>query len=264
MIRSNIGMALLFVASTMLAASGCSPAPPADSPDAAFAPTEIIDLGALVTEDLPQRVWGRALLGDLGYTRGNSFDVITWERELAGGRVSGQNSYITLFNHGGPHVDAPNHMGVGEGLDSYAIEAFAGPLKVFDVSTAPSGRSVSVDVFRGRVEVGDIVLIYTGYSLPEGDARPEVATLTLEAAEYLVSLPVHAFGTDAFSVDSPQDTSGQRPSVHDSFLGRGIPAFEQLFNVDELLGKGRMYFVGAPLNIEDGDGMPVRPIVFVY
>ncbi len=27
-----------------------------------FEPTEIIDLGALVTEDLPQRVWGKAFL----------------------------------------------------------------------------------------------------------------------------------------------------------------------------------------------------------
>jgi kynurenine formamidase len=25
-----------------------------------------------------------------------------------------------------------------------------------------------------------------------------------------------------------------------------------------------MYFVGVPLNIKDGDGMIVRPVVFVY
>ncbi len=52
--------------------------------------------------------------------------------------------------------------------------------------------------------------------------------------------------------------------IHDSFLSRGIPVYEQLFNVDQLLGKENLYFVGVPLNIRDGDGMIVRPVVFVY
>ena len=108
-----------------------------------FEPQEVIDLGALVTEDLPERVWGKAFLAANGFTRPNSFDVINWEFEMEGGRVSGSNAYYTLFNHGGPHVDAPNHVSVGGGLDTYPVEAFAGPLKVFDVRQFPQGRSVS-------------------------------------------------------------------------------------------------------------------------
>jgi kynurenine formamidase len=46
-------------------------------------------------------------------------------------------------------------------------------------------------------------------------------------------------------------------------LSQGIPFYEQLFNVEELLGHERMFFVGAPLNIEGGDGMIVRPVVLV-
>ena len=38
----------------------CSKA--ADSRQVAFAPSEVIDLGALVTEDLPQHMWGKAFL----------------------------------------------------------------------------------------------------------------------------------------------------------------------------------------------------------
>lgn len=34
-------------------------------------------------------------------------------------------------------------------------------------------------------------------------------------------------------------------------------------NVESLLGRERMFFVGAPLNIEAGDGMIVRPVVLV-
>ena len=85
-------------------------------------------------------------------------------------------------------------------------------------------------------------------------------------------MPVRAFGTDAFSVASLQDTTpvdaetetARAVPIHHSFLSRGIPLYEQLFNVDQLLDKGNMYFVGVPLNIRNGDGMIVRPVVFVY
>jgi kynurenine formamidase len=91
---------------------------------------------------------------------------------------------------------------------------------------------------------------------------PEVRTLTQEAAEFLASLPVRSIGTDAFSVETFGDMS--LPLIHQSFLTRGIPVYEQLQNIDRLLSKSRMYFAGAPINIKDGDAMPVRPVVFVY
>jgi kynurenine formamidase len=37
-----------------------------------------------------------------------------------------------------------------------------------------------------------------------------------------------------------------------------------LFNVDRLLDRESMYFVGVPLNVENGDGMMVRPVVLIY
>ena len=233
-------------------------------------PSEVIDLGALVTEDLPERVWGKALLNQMNFTRPNSFDVIRWTFPVEGGSVSGSNAYYTLFNHGGPHVDAPNHVvetpnhiGVGNGLDSYPVEAFSGPAKVFDVSGYALGRSVPVDVFHGHVEAGDIVLLLTGYTPPQtDDALPQVITLTNEAAEFLATLPVRAIGTDSWSVESLDDRT--LPIIHHSFIPRGIPIYEQLFNVAQLLGKENMFFVGVPLNIKDGDGMIVRPVVFVY
>ena len=41
-------------------------------------PSEVIDLGALVTEDLPQRSWGKAMLKRLGFSKQNAFEVIHW------------------------------------------------------------------------------------------------------------------------------------------------------------------------------------------
>ena len=99
-------------------------------------PAEIIDLGALVTEKTPEEFWGKAFLKEMDFTEPNDFDVLA----RTFGPVSVSNSYYRLFNHGGPHVDAPNHVGLGEGLDSYPVESFAGPLKVFDFSRLPIGR----------------------------------------------------------------------------------------------------------------------------
>ena len=220
-------------------------------------PSEVIDLGATVTEDLPQRFWGKAFMKQMGFTRQNSLEVITWKFPADGGTVSGSNGYYTLFNHGGPHVDAPTHMGVGGGLESYPVVAFSGPVKVFDASAYPIGRSVPAQIFQGRVEPGDIVLVFTRYVPPQTDeATPEVRTLTHEAAELLAALPVRAFGTDAFSVETNSDL--KMPWIHHSLLSRGIPMYEQLLNLDKLLGKEKMFFVGVPLNIKGGDGMMVR------
>jgi kynurenine formamidase len=236
-------------------------------------PSDIIDLGTIVTEDLPERIWGKAMMASLGFNRSNQFNVIEWEFDMENGRVSGSNAYYTLFNHGGPHIDAPNHMDLGGGLDTYPIESFMGPLKVFDVKHFPKGRTVPVEVFKDKVLPGDIVLIYTQYTPPQSvDAFPEVITLAREASEYLASIPVRAYGTDAFSVASLDDTSpveadsetARAAPIHHSFLSRGIPIYEGLFQVEKLLAKQNMYFVGVPLNIKDGDGMLVRPVVFVF
>ena len=230
------------------------------------APSEIIDLGAIVTEDLPERIWGKTLMAALDFNRSNQFEVIDWEFEVENGKFSGSNAYYTLFNHGGPHIDAPNHMKFGGGLDSYPIESFMGPLKVFDVSHFPKGRTVPVEVFKDKVLPGDIVLIFTKYTPPQSDeAFPETIALTRETAEYLASIPVRAFATDAFSVASLDDNNpveadsetARAVPIHHSFLSRGIPIYEQLFQVEKLLNKENMFFIGVPLNIKDGDGMLV-------
>lgn len=233
-------------------------------------PTEIIDLGVVITADTPKQFWGARFLQDMGFDDLNSFEVIDWEF----GPVSGSNAYYTLFNHGGPHVDAPNHVGVGPGLDAYPIESFMGPLKVFDASDLDSGRSVTVDMIRDiTIDAGDVVIMYTDYAAPESDTDlPETIALTYEAAEYLATIPIRAFGTDAFSVASITDQTPvesdneviQTVPAHHALLSRGIPAYEQLVNVDKLLNRQNMYFIGVPLNIKDGDGMLVRPVVFVY
>lgn len=234
-------------------------------------PRKIVDLGILVTEEQPESLWGKRMLSDMGFDRSNEFEVIEWK--YADGAISGSNPYFTLFNHGGPHVDAPNHVGLGGGLDTYDVEAFVGPLKVFDASEYGPGRTVPADLFEARdIRPGDIVVMYTSYTPPQEDEYPEVISLTREAAEHLAEIPVRAFGTNGLGVDSLNDQSPvstdsalvQAAPIHHSFLSRNIPVFESLVNVETLLDEQNMYFVGVPLNIKDGDGMMVRPIVLIY
>jgi kynurenine formamidase len=247
-----------FSLTTALSACGVAP-----ERDPAFEPSEVIDLGALVTEDLPQRIWGKALLQQMDWKGENSIELLGWSLPVEGGTISGSNAYYTLFNHGGPHVDAPSHIGVGGGIDTYSVESFGGPAVVVDVSSSPPGRSIPKSVFEEKVRAGDVVLLFTGYRPPATDtAMPEVRTLTQEAAEFLATVPVRAIGTDAFSIEAFDDTTS--PLIHESFLRRAIPIYEQLQNVDKLLSKSRMFFVGVPVNIKDGDGMIVRPVVYVY
>ena len=261
---------LLGLSVVLLSATACTRENADVSVVPPFQPLEVIDLGALITEDLPERVWGKAQLAAFGLDRPNSFEVVEWSF----GEVEGSNAFYTLANHGGPHLDAPNHMGLGPGLDAYPIESFSGPLKVVDVRDLPPGRTVPREAFtEASIDAGDIVAIYTGYTPPTTDEElPVTIALSRDAAEYLAEIPVRAFATDAWSVANLQDQTpvesdnavAQVVPIHHSFLSRGIPIYEQLFNLDKTLDKGRMYFVGVPLNIRDGDGMVVRPVVLVY
>jgi len=265
-------MRLTVIGFALLILYGCVP-PDRPSPPDTPQPKEVIDLGALITEDLPERLWGRRFASEMGFDTNNVFDVIHWE--YADGAVRGSNSFYTLFNHGGPHVDAPNHVGLGRGVGSYSFEAFSGPLRVVDVSHFESGYTVPVEAFEGHdIRPGDIVAIYTAYAPPQTDNEyPVSVTLTREAAEYLAEIPVRAFVTDGWSDPPGTSYPGPVPAeseiaraipIHHSFLSRGIPIYETMFNLDRLLDKENMYFVGPPLNIEDGDGMMVRPAVLVY
>ncbi|WP_242083533.1 cyclase family protein [Aestuariivivens sediminis] len=237
-----------------------------------YNPKEIIDLGTVVTEDLPEKIWGKALMNQLGFEKNNEFDIREWEFKTKDGKVTGSNAYYTLFNHGGPHIDAPNHIDVGGGLDSYSIDNFIGPLKVFDVSKFSNGRTITKEIFQDKVIPGDVVLIFTGYSPPKSkDELPTTITLTYKASEYLAKLPIRAFGTDALSVASLTDTTSvvaetdiiRAAPIHHSFLSRGIPVYEQLFNIEQLLDKSNMIFCGVPINIKNGDGILVRPVAIV-
>jgi len=226
-------------------------------------PTEIVDLSPVVTEDLPLRMWGHKALSQLGFRDTTEF-VHVGEDEPFYYR----NSYLTLFNHAGPHVDSPNHMASGgKSIDEFPLTAFMGPLRVFDLRDRPKDQPLRREEFMDHgIEAGDVVVAFVGYSPPQNPAEsPTYMSLTRDAAEYLAHIPVRLFGTDAMSVDgSTNAPSGYEDSVHHSFLSRDIPVAEQLVNLERVVDRRSAVFVGFPLKIADGNGSPIRAAALIY
>ncbi len=118
-------------------------------------------------------------------------------------------------------------------------------------------------------------MLMVGYTPPSGnDELPSYPYLSQEAAEYLATLPVKAFATDAFAVESVARMyeamaegvtgyEGMAP-LHRTFLTRELPVFEALENLEELVGLGDFVFVGFPLKVKGSDGSPIRAAALIY
>jgi kynurenine formamidase len=235
-------------------------------------PRRIIDLSPVLTPDLPRRVWGKELLARSGYAETTEFDDIV-RRPPGEGNWAGfvANSYWTLMNHGGPHVDAPNHLFEGAAsVADYPLTQLIGPLKVVDARSQPQNEPIPRAFFDGAgIRPGDVVLLVVGYVPPSTAGElPRYPYLSREAAEYLAAVPIRAFATDAWSVDCPPRDDRPRggPVVHSAFLLRGIPTIEQLVNVQALLEEPNAVFVGFPLRVQgaSGNGSPIRAAALIY
>lgn len=255
-----------------LALASCSRSPESRTAAAGVpVPREVIDLSPTITEDLPVRMWGHKPLSDFGFSDSTQFKHIEGDKPLY---VA--NSYLTLFNHAGPHVDSPNHLARGaKGIDAFPLETFVGRLQVFDFRDRPEDQPLARTEFEGKgIAAGDIVIAFVGYRAPtEPDRIPSYAYLSPDAAEYLATIPVKLFGTDALSVESFRrlyelgpDVTGYEDvaPVHHAFLSRDIPVMEQLVNVEQIVGRKDAIFVGLPLKIANGNGSPIRAAAFIY
>ena len=78
--------------------------------------------------------------------------------------------------------------------------------------------------------------------------------LSPEVALFLVAEGAKAVGTDAMSIGDE--------AVHRILLSAEVPIFENLTNLEALLGRG-FTFMAFPLKIEGGSGSPVRAVALL-
>ncbi|ASJ14709.1 cyclase family protein [Thermococcus radiotolerans] len=149
---------------------------------------------------------------------------------------------LKMGEHSGTHVDAPAHfVPGGKTIDEMPLERFAGRGMVVDVRGGEG--PVRLDEIPDEGYFDRIVLFLTGGR----ELSPEVAL-------FLVAEGVRAVGTDSMSIGDD--------AVHRILLSEEVPVFENLTNLEVLLGKD-FTFVAFPLKIEGGSGSPVRAVAFV-
>jgi len=160
---------------------------------------------------------------------------------------------VRMTSHTGTHMDAPAHlMEDGATVDRISPRRLVLPATV----VLCPGQTVGPEDLAGAEVSGRAVLLRTrGSALPRDRFRPGYPYLRPEAAQLLRDEGALLVGTDCLSVDPP---SGE--AAHRTLLEAGIPIVEDL-----MLGgirAGDYVLVCLPLRLEEGDGAPVRALLF--
>ena len=232
---------------------------------------------------------------DLTYSWSDS--TLYWPNNPTGFRLDTQSSGITPAGfyyasnsfsapeHGGTHLDAPVHFAEGrQSADQIPLENLTGRAVVIDVSEkALANRDYLVsikdvqdwEVKNDSIAAGSIILFRTGYGQYYPDAKKYFGTVEKGAAgiallhfpgidpataEWLATKrKIKALGLDTPSIDYGQSKDFK---THQTLLGKNIPAFENVANLDKLPPTGA-YVVALPMKIKNGSGGPLRIVAWV-
>lgn len=188
------------------------------------------------------------------------------------GGFSYQSRGLLFSDHGPTHVDALSHLDPrpeAPPIDQMSLDLFYGPATCIDVSHKEPQTYITADdldmaASRSGVEIlkGDILLLYTGtYNHYHGSREylSQYPGLDEAGSNWLVEQGIKTFGVDSPSPDNP--LSRTYP-CHMMCRARGITHYENLANLDQLVGK-RFTFVGFPLRIRNGTGSPVRAVAIL-
>jgi kynurenine formamidase len=189
-----------------------------------------------------------------------------------------KNGYFTrsfwMLEHYGTHLDAPAHFPPGKTtVDQIPVKQLFGPAVVLDVRAEgakdadyqlPASRIEGWEKRHGRITLGSIVLLRTGWASRWPDARKyrnqdaqgkmHFPGFSLDAARLLIERKVSGLGCDTMSID--YGASGEF-AVHHLALGAGLYHLENLADLNELPESGA-FLVVAPIKLEGGSGGPVR------
>lgn len=266
------------LASVMLLAAGCRPAPDPTPAGAGIAAAFDGSGGRWVDLTHP---FSEATVywptDTLGFTL----------EQLAYGPTPGGFFYAAYrysgAEHGGTHLDAPIHFAEGrQAADEIPLSSLIGPAAVVDVSTrATADYQVSVndllgwEAAHGPIPDGAILLVRTGWGDRYGDRAAYLGTdlqgpgavpdlhfpgLAPEAAEWLVAnRSIDAFGIDTPSLDHGQSSDFR---THVILLERNIPGFENVAGLEQLPPAGS-FVLALPMKIAKGSGGPLRIVAFV-
>ncbi len=175
------------------------------------------------------------------------------------------SNILVIVEHTGTHVDAPAHfIEGGTTIDKLPLERFIGKAFVVDVSDLPPRSEIpaervaeTAEKLGVKLDTETIVLFHTGYDRKAGTQEWfNHPGLGEEAAKLLADRSVKAVGIDAPSIDH------EPYPAHRILLSKQIPIYENLTNLDKLVGKV-FRFIAIPLKIVQGSASPVRAVAIV-
>lgn len=188
------------------------------------------------------------------------------------GGFSYQSRGLLLSDHGPTHVDAISHLDPRPGaptIDQMPLDTFYGPATCIDVSQAPPRSYIeaaeldaAAATSGSAIYPGDILLFYTGTFTRRYGTREYLSQypgIGESGSEWIVARGIKAFGVDSPSPDNP---ASRTYPCHMMCRARGMTHFENLANLDQLIGK-RFTFIGFPLRIRAGTGSPVRAVALL-
>jgi kynurenine formamidase len=171
---------------------------------------------------------------------------------------------LSLYSHGGTHMDAPVHFGVDtDSIDTLGVDKLIGPAWVVDVRPIEPRALIEVKhigVVAERLEAGDGLLICTGWSDYYGQERyrDELPRISEELAHWCVEKKVRILGVEPPSV-ADINNSQELTSIHRILFEGDVIVIEGLANLAALT-KPKVTFIALPLKIAGGDGSPARAI----
>jgi kynurenine formamidase len=263
MVPARAGLALTFLALSADLAGG-----------------QTLDLRRYRTVDLTHALNARTLYWPTSPTT-FKLDTLSFG-QTPGGWFYSANAF-SAPEHGGTHLDAPIHFGEGHlSVDRIPLDKLIAPAVVIDVTAKTRSdadyRLTRDDVLaferdHGRIPVGTIVLLRTGWSMrwPDrkaylGDDTPNDASklhfpsFGVEAARLLIQeRRVAAIGADVASIDYGPSADFM---VHRIAAAADVPGIENLTNLNLLPATGAFLFA-LPMKIEGGSGGPVRVVALV-
>ena len=176
---------------------------------------------------------------------------------------------LELGEHTGTHVDAISHMARqyrAQSIDRMSLAMFYTEGICLDLShkglrelIEPEDLQLALTGADLEIKQGDTVLLYTdhyrrAFGTENWHHGPGISA---EAARWLGGQKIAAFGVETMA---PGVLKVSNKAVHHICGELGFTHYENLINMNQLIGRGRFRFIGLPLRIRGGTGSPVRAI----
>ena len=171
---------------------------------------------------------------------------------------------LTITTHTGTHIDSPSHLfKAGASLDDVEPEQFFGTAIVADVSSTKKKIEISdIKLTKADIFNADFLLLYTGAeeTMETEGAEVQVPVLSLEAANFLASMPLKGIGLDAMS---PDEIKSRELKNHKAFFHSKMIIIENLINLKKLPFGKPFCLAALPLLVANSDGCPARVVAIL-